>query len=94
MTKETIMEALKKIWRWLRIEDKNGKPMIEKKIDYSRGIPISRSLRYSELINDFPIHGKIGKEDILQLSHKLDDGQYETCYVTIKQLKDAILEIT
>ena len=87
------MKVLKKIWHWLRMEDENGKP-IEEKMDYSRGIPISRSLRYSELINDFPIHGKIGKEDILQLSHKLDDGQYETCYVTIKQLKDAILEIT
>ena len=93
MTKETIMKVLKKIWHWLRMEDENGKP-IEEKMDYSRGIPISRSLRYSELIDDFPIHGKIGKEDILQLSHKLDDGQYETCYVTIKQLKDAILEIT
>ena len=87
------MEALKKIWHWLRMEDENGKP-IEEKMDYSKGIPISRSLRYSELIDDFPIHGKIGKEDILQLSHKLDDGQYETCYVTIKQLKDAILEMT
>ena len=86
------MEALKKIWHWLRMEDENGKP-IEEKMDYSRGIPISRSLRYSELIDDFPIHGKIGKEDILQLSHKLDDGQYETCYVTVKQLKDAILEM-
>ena len=86
------MEALKKIWHWLRMEDENGKP-IEEKMDYSRGIPISPSLRYSELIDDFPIHGKIGKEDILQLSHKLDDGQYETCYVTIKQLKDAILEM-
>ena len=83
------MKVLKKIWHWLRMEDENGKP-IEEKMDYSRGIPISRSLRYSELINDFPIHGKIGKEDILQLSHKLDDGQYETCYVTIKQLKDAL----
>ena len=92
MTKETIMESLKKIWHWLRMEDENGKP-IEEKMDYSRGIPISRSLRYSELIDDFPIHGKIGKEDILQLSHKLDDGQYETCYVTVKQLKDAILEM-
>ena len=87
------MKVLKKIWHWLRMEDENGKP-IEEKMAYSRGIPISRSLRYSELIDDFPIHGKIGKEDILQLSHKLDDGQYETCYVTIKQLKDAILEIT
>ena len=92
MTKETIMEALKKIWHWLRMEDENGKP-IEEKMDYSRGIPISRSLRYSELIDDFPIHGKIGKEDILHLSHKLDDGLYETCYVTVKQLKDAILEM-
>ena len=86
------MKVLKKIWHWLRMEDENGKP-IEEKMDYSRGIPISRSLRYSELIDYFPIHGKIGKEDILQLSHKLDDGQYETCYVTIKQLKDAILEM-
>ena len=86
------MKVLKKIWHWLRMEDENGKP-IEEKVDYSSGIPISRLLRYSELIDDFPIHGKIGKEDILQLSHKLDDGQYETCYVTIKQLKDAILEM-
>ena len=94
MTKETIMEALNKIRQWLMTEDKNGKPMIEEKIDSSRRIPMSRAFKYSELIDDFPIHGKIGKEDILQLSHKLDDGQYETCYVTIKQLKDAILEIT
>lgn len=86
------MKVLKKIWHWLRMEDENGNP-IEEKMHYSRGIPISRLLRYSELIDDFPIHGKIGKEDILQLSHKIDDGQYETCYVTVKQLKDAILEM-
>lgn len=65
MTKEITMEELKKIRRWLSIEDKNGKPMIEEKIDSSRRIPMSRAFKYSELIDDFPIHGKIGKEDIL-----------------------------
>ena len=87
------MESLKKIWWWLRIEDENGKPMIEEKIDSSRRIPMSRAFKYSELIDDFPIHGKIGKEDILQLSNKLDDGLYETCYITVKQLKDAIVNL-
>ena len=71
------MSALKRFWHWLRCEDVDGKS----------------TYRYSKQIKYFPCHGKIGKEDILQLSHKLDNGEYETCYATVKQLKDAILEM-
>jgi hypothetical protein len=42
------------------------------------------------MIKNFPIHGKIGDEDIVMMSHKLENGSYETCYVTVKQLKEAL----
>lgn len=46
--------------------------------------------RYSENIKHFPIHGTLGDEDIIQVSHKLEDGEYETCYVYLKDLKEYI----
>ena len=81
------MSVLKRFWHWLRCEDVDGKST------YDRNPPVISPFRYSERIKYFPCHGKIGKEDILQLSHKLENGEYETCYVTVKQLKDAILEM-
>lgn len=84
------MNALKKFWKWMKCEDEA--PAM-KTMSASSEIPVSLSARYSELITQFPIHGKIGKEYIIHMSHKLDDGSYETCYVTVKQLKDAIIEM-
>ena len=78
------MNMIKKFWHWLRCEDENGnltaKPW--------------QPFRYSEMIKYYPIHGNIGDDDILMLSHKLEDGSYENCYVTIKQLKDALNDKT
>ena len=45
------------------------------------------------MIKYYPIHGTIGDDDILMLSHELKDGRYETCYITIKQLRDAIVNL-
>ena len=73
----------KKFWHWMRCEDENGKP-----IDNPW-----QPFKYSEMIKNYPIHGSIGDEDIVMMSHKLENGKYETCYVTIKQLKDALAAI-
>lgn len=73
----------KKFWRWMRCEDEVGNP-IDKPW---------QPFRYSEMIKYYPIHGTIDNDDILMLSHKLKDGEYETCYITIKQLKDAIVNL-
>lgn len=43
------MEALKKIWHWLRMEDENGKP-IEEKMASSRGVSMPQAFKYSELL--------------------------------------------
>lgn len=83
----------KKFIAWMKCEDENGNS-IEEKLPFAGGIRCTDSAKYSELIKRFPIHGKIGKEDIIQMSHKLESGEYETCYVTIKQLKDAIGEMS
>ena len=49
-------------------------------------------LRFSELINHFPIHGKITDDDIIPLSHKSDNGKYETCFIRMKDLKSYLKE--
>ena len=72
------MKYLKKFWHWLRCEDERGNPVDD------RFYP----LRYSENIKRFPLKEKITDDDILQLSHKLKDGGWATCYITIKQLKE------
>ena len=77
------MKIIKKFWHWLRCEDEDGNP-IDKPW---------QPFRYSEMIKYYPIHGTIGDDDILMLSHKLKDGRYETCYITIKQLRDAIVNL-
>lgn len=71
------MKIIKKFWHWLRCEDENGNP-IDKPW---------QPFRYSEMIKHYPIHGIVSDDDILMLSHKLKDGEYETCYITIRQLK-------
>ena len=48
-------------------------------------------LSYSKLIDKFPIHGNVSADDIIHISHKLEDGKYETCFITVNQLKRAIL---
>ena len=73
------MKIIKKFWHWLRCEDENGKP-----------IDNPWQLKYSEMMKHYPIHGNIGDEDIVMMSHKLEDGSYETCYVTVKQLKEVL----
>lgn len=86
--KETNMKKLfKQIWHWLRCEDENGNPTTTDTFPY---IKTRDSAKYSELIQRFPIHGEIGDDDIFQLSHKLENGTYETCFVTISQLKQAL----
>lgn len=74
---------LKKLWHWLRCEDENGNQTDKSWL----------SFRYSEMIKHNPIHGNIGDEDIVKMSHKLENGEYETCYVTIKQLKDTLAAV-
>ena len=70
----------KKIWQWLRCEDENGNPIDD----------TFYPLRYSENIKRFPLKGQIGDDDIVQISHKIDDGKYATCYITIRQLKEGL----
>ena len=70
----------KKFWHWLRCEDENGNPVDNP----------WQPFRYSEMIKRNPLHGDIGDEDIVMMSHKLENGEYETCYVTLRQLKDAL----
>lgn len=79
------MKYLKKLWHWLRCEDENGNPI---EIEDDAFYPF----RYSENIKKMPLQGKIGDDDIFQLSHKLDDGGWTTCFVTIGQLKEALRE--
>lgn len=87
-----MKETWKKIVAWLKCEDDlHLKPSVRVTSSGEVGIKAEMSGRYSELIKDFPIHGEIGPDDILQLSHKLDDGNWETCFVTVKQLRDAIV---
>ena len=74
------MKTLKAFWHWLRCEDEFGNPVDSP----------WQPLRYSEMIKHYHIHGKIGDEDIVMISHKLENGSYETCYVTVKQLKEAL----
>ena len=83
------MNALKKIWHWLRMEDENGKPLDDEK----KWIVGVNDLRYSECIKRFPLKESMTLDDILHISHKKVDGSYETCYITMKQLKDAIVNL-
>ena len=68
-----------RFFHWLRCEDEFGNPVDNP----------WQPFRYSEMIKHYPIHGNIGDEDIVMMSHKLENG-YETCYVTVKQLKEAL----
>ncbi len=74
------MNLLMKFWHWLRCEDEFGNPVDNP----------WQPFRYSEMIKHYPLHGNIRDEDIVMMSHKLEDGGYETCYVTVKQLKEAL----
>ena len=84
------MNVLKKIWHWLRIEDESGKPLLDNHIKQIVGV---NDLRYSECIKRFPLKESMTLDDILHISHKKEDGSYETCYITMKQLKDAIVNL-
>lgn len=58
---------------------------IQKRTEYKDFYPFL----YSEMIKRFPIHGKIGDDDIIMISHKINDG-YETCYVHMSDIIDYI----
>lgn len=84
-----MKKIFKQIWNWLRCENENGNLI---KTDTFPCIELRNAGKYSELIQKFPIHGEVGYDDIIQLSHKLENGKYETCYVTISQLKQVLKE--
>ena len=71
----------KKIWYWLRCEDENGNPADDAFCPF----------RYSENIKKFPLEDRICDDDIIQISHKNDNGEYTTRYVTIRQLKEGLV---
>ena len=71
----------KKFCHWLRMEE-------EKK--WIVGV---NDLRYSQCIKRFPLKENMTLNDILHISYKREDGSYETCYITVKQLKDAIVNL-
>ena len=77
---------LKKFWHWMRCEDENGEPL-------DKPIVGVTDLRYSKCIKKFPLKEGMTLDDILKISHKKEDGSYETCYITVKQLKDAIVNL-
>ena len=67
----------------------------ESKTNYSEKCSIITPfnlLKFSKLINHFPIHGRITDDDIIPMSHKLDDGKYETCFIRMKELKTYLKE--
>ena len=43
--------------------------------------------RYSENIERFPVHGELGDDDIIQVSHRLESGGYETAYVRLRDVR-------
>ena len=75
-----MAKLLKKFWHWLRCEDENGNPLVDEFYPF----------KYSENIKKFPLKGEINDDDIVQISHKTGSDRYETCYVTIKQLKEGL----
>ncbi len=50
-------------------------------------------LSYSKLIEKFPLEESMTLDDILHISHKTADGSWQTCYITVKQLKEAIVNL-
>lgn len=84
-----MKNIIKNFIAWLRCENEKYKEIQGNGIRC--GIPFDKAFKYSELIKMFPMHGQLGDDDIIQISHKREDSGYETCYVTIKQLKDAII---
>ena len=81
-----MKKLLIKFWHWMRCEDENGNPI-------DKYIPDLSCLRYSDGIKKFPLEESMTLDDILHISHKRIDGNYETCYVTLKQLKEAIINL-
>lgn len=80
------MNALKKFWHWLRMEDENGKPLDDKKWIFGLN-----DFRYSEGIKHSPLKENMTPDDIFMISHKRADGVWVSSYITFKQLKDAIV---
>ncbi len=78
----------KRFWHWLRCEDENGNPL-----DDNKWIVGVNDLRYSECIKKFPLKESMTLDDILHISHKKADGKWTTCYITLKQLKDALAAV-
>lgn len=48
--------------------------------------------RYSENIERFPVHGELGDDDIIQVSHRLESGGYETAYVRLRDVRKYVAE--
>lgn len=80
-----MKNTFKKLWAWLRCEGEYAPK--------ETGIPLSKAFKYSELILEYPLHGQIGDGDIVQISHRLAEGKYKTCYVTVKQLRKAMARL-
>lgn len=78
----------KRFWHWLRCEDENGNPL-----DDNKWIVGVNDLRYSECIKKFPLKESMTLDDIFHISHKKADGKWTTCYITLKQLKDALTAV-
>ena len=53
-------------------------------------VTLEDAWQYSKMIKKFPLKGKISDDDILHVSHKNENGEYETCFITISQLKEAL----
>lgn len=81
-----MKKLLVKFWHWMRCEDENGNPIDKYIHDLS-------CLQYSDGIKKFPLKESMTLDDILHISHKRVDGSYETCYVSLKQLKEAIINL-
>lgn len=48
--------------------------------------------RHSENIERFPVHGELGDDDIIQVSHRLEGGGYETAYVRLRDVRKYVAE--
>lgn len=80
-----MKNAFRKLWAWLRCEDG--------RMPKETGIPLSRAFKYSKLTLEHPTCGQIGDGDMVQISHRLAEGKYKTCYVTVKQLRKAMARL-
>lgn len=72
-----MKNMIKRFWNWLVADD----------VDDGFHVCV---LKYSDLIEKYPLNGEVGDDDILHISHKLENGRYETCYIRVSDLKKAL----